>query len=211
MYAHALKLLKKINLLGYEAYIVGGYPRDKYLGVINKDIDICTNMDAESAKKYFTVSSITQFGTYKIDNFEITAFRKDLYTNSRYPKITFVKTLAEDLKRRDFIINTLCIDADGNYVDLLNARKDLDFKIIKTVKNSDTSFKEDPLRIIRALRFQIDLDFTLSSDIIDSIKANIKLLDSLSDAKIKKEVNKAKNKERLMELINYERKGNKLN
>lgn len=211
MYDRAIKLLKEIDSLGYRAYIVGGFPRDKYLGINNNDIDICTNMKIDDAKRYFDITDVTKFGTYKIDNFEITVFRSDIYNDSRYPKIIYVETLKEDLKRRDFIINTLCIDKNGKYIDLFNAKRDLDLKVIRTVKDSDLSFKEDPLRIIRALRFQNDLNFTLSSDIIDSIKANIGLLDTISKTRIEKEINKAKDKKRLMEMINNERKGNKFN
>lgn len=205
MYEKSLLLLQEINKLGFEAYIVGGFARDKYLGINSTDIDICTNMSFLEAKKYFKITDITNYGTYKIQNYEIATFRKDLYNNSRYPSITYVATLDEDLLRRDFIINTLCIDYKGNYVDKLGAMKDLDLKIIRTVKDSDVSFKEDPLRIVRALRLQIDLNFKLSSDIIDSIKKNISLLGKISQTRIIKEINKSKNKDKLMEVIKYER------
>ena len=208
MYEEALTFLKKINSLGFEAYIVGGYPRDKYLKRKCYDIDICTNMSVLEARKHFNVADITSYGTYKIDNYEIAVFRKDNYIDSRYPEISYVETLDEDLSRRDFIINTLCIDSNGNYVDKLGAIKDLNNKIIRTVKDSNVSFKEDPLRIIRALRFQIDLDFTLSSDIVDSIKKNINLIDTISKERINKEIEKAHNKDKLLEVIKSERESN---
>ncbi len=200
MYEEALLLLKKINELGYEAYIVGGFPRDKYLGKINPDVDICTNMKVEDASKYFDVTDVTNYGTYKISNFEIATFRKDSYGNSRYPNIEYVETLDEDLLRRDFIMNTLCIDCNGNYVDKLGAIDDINNRIIRTVKDSKTSFNEDPLRIVRALRFQIDLDFNLSSDIV----IDRELIKKVSKSRLNKEIDKAKNKEKLLEVINYE-------
>jgi len=193
MYKNALILLEKINKLGYEAYIVGGYSRDKYLGIKSYDIDICTNMTPDIIKKNFNVTKDNNYGSLIIDNiYEITTYRKDIYLDSRFPKIEFVDNLEEDLKRRDFTINTLCIDYNGNYIDKLNSINDLNNKIIKTVKNSDESFNEDPLRIIRALRFKIDLDFTLSKEIIESIDKNKHLLTKVSKKRIEKEINKCR-------------------
>lgn len=214
MYNKTLELLKKINYLGYEAYIVGGYPRDKYLNIENPDIDICTNMLPITIKENFNVTKDNGYGSLIIDNqFEITTYRKDIYIDSRFPKIEFVKFLEEDLKRRDFTINTLCIDFNGNYVDKLNAISDLNNKIIRTINDADISFKEDPLRIIRAIRFKIDLDFNLSNDVMESIKENKNLLKTVSQKRIEKEINKIKNMDKIYiidEYIGdvYERKSN---
>lgn len=211
MYEEALKILKKINMLGYEAYIVGGCPRDKYLNIPSYDIDICTNMTPNVIKQNFAVTKDSGYGSLIIDDkFEITTYRKDTYNKNRFPEIEYVNTLEEDLKRRDFIINTLCIDLNGNYVDKLNAINDLNNKIIKTIKNADISFKEDPLRIIRAIRFKIDLNFSLNDDIIVSIDKNKELLKTISNKRIEKEINKSKNKELIYDYIGdvYERKSN---
>lgn len=208
MYELALLLLKKINDLGYVAYIVGGYPRDKYLNIESFDIDICTNMKPDMLKKYFNVTRDNGYASVIIDNkFEVTTFRRDTYDNSRYPKIEYVNSLEEDLERRDFIINTLCIDYEGNYVDKLGAIKDIENKIIRTVKNSNDSFKEDPLRMVRALRFKIDLNFKLNSDIINSINEFSYLLDTISKTRLEKEIEKSHNKEELVGELN-ERKSN---
>lgn len=208
MYELALLLLKKINDLGYVAYIVGGYPRDKYLNIESFDIDICTNMKPDMLKKYFNVTRDNDYASVIIDNkFEVTTFRRDTYDNSRYPKIEYVNSLEEDLERRDFIINTLCIDYEGNYVDKLGAIKDIENKIIRTVKNSNDSFKEDPLRMVRALRFKIDLNFKLNSDIINSINEFSYLLDTISKTRLEKEIEKSHNKEELVGELN-ERKSN---
>lgn len=208
MYELALLLLKKINDLGYVAYIVGGYPRDKYLNIESFDIDICTNMKPDMLKKYFNVTRDNDYASVIIDNkFEVTTFRRDTYDNSRYPKIEYVNSLEEDLERRDFIINTLCIDYKGNYIDKLGAIKDIENKIIRTVKNSNNSFKEDPLRIVRALRFKIDLNFKLNSDIINSINEFSYLLDTISKTRLEKEIEKSHNKEELVGELN-ERKSN---
>jgi len=214
MYQEALEILKKINNLGYEGYIIGGYSRDKYLKIENSDIDICTNMLPSMIKANFNVTKDSGFGSLIIDDkIEITTYRKDKYNNSRFPEIEYINSLEEDLERRDFTINTLCIDLNGNYIDKLNAINDLKNRIIKTVKEADISFKEDPLRIIRALRFKIDLDFELDNDIIESIKINKQLLKTISTKRIEKEINKIKNVDKLYiidEYIGdvYERKSN---
>lgn len=214
MYQESLEILKKINELGYEGYIIGGYSRDKYLNIENTDIDICTNMLPSIIKDNFNVTKDNGYGSLIIDDkFEITTYRKDIYMNSRFPEIEYVNSLEEDIKRRDFTINTLCIDLNGNYVDKLNAINDLNNKIIKTVKYADISFKEDPLRIIRALRFKIDLDFELDNDIIESIKLNKELLKTISKTRIEKELTKIKNVDKIYiidEYIGdvYERKSN---
>ena len=201
MYNEALNILKKMHKLGYIGYIVGGYPRDKYLGIESYDIDICTNMKMDELFKYFDVEDETKFGSCRINDIEVTTFRCDIYNDSRYPVVKYVETLKEDLERRDFIINTLCIDYNGNYVDLLGAKSDIDNKIIRTVKDANLSFREDPLRMIRALRFKIDLNFSLSNDIINSINENKELINTISKTRLKKEINKCKNKELLLEVI----------
>ena len=205
MYEVAINLLKEINELGYEAYIVGGYPRDLYMNKTNPDIDICTNIKEEVLKSNFDVISSTQFGSFVVKkeyyNFEITLFRKELYLNNRYPEVTYVDSLEEDLKRRDFIINTLCIDYNGNYVDLLAARSDIDNKIICVVGDIEKKMTEDPLRIIRAIRFASDLDFKIEEELIKYIKNNSMLLNNLSKNRILKEIDKVENKINFYNLI----------
>lgn len=196
MYETALQILKEIHNLGYEAYIVGGYPRDLYINRINSDIDICSNINEELLKDSFEIISNNQFGNFiikkKTFNFEITLFRKDKYLDNRYPIITYVKTLEEDLKRRDFIMNTLCINYNGEYVDLLGARKDIEQKIIRIVGNIEQKITEDPLRIIRAIRFSVDLDFKIESNLVHFIQNNGFLIQKLSKKRIEKEIKKVK-------------------
>ena len=140
MYEAALNILNKLDKLGYESYIVGGFARDLYLKINSSDIDICTSATPDIIKNlFFVIKDNSKFGSVIIEfeqyNFEITTLRKDEYINNRFPKITFVNSLKEDLQRRDFIINTLCIDKDGNFVDLMKAINDIDNNISKYLEN----------------------------------------------------------------------------
>ncbi|MBR3898527.1 MAG: hypothetical protein IKJ43_04550 [Bacilli bacterium] len=178
MYDIALKLLKKIESFGYKAYIIGGYPRDLYLKRTANDVDICTDATPMELHNMFSeiVCSNSEYGTITVifENvrFEITTFRRELkYKDSRHPEqIEYVDNLEEDLKRRDFTINTLAIDKDGNQIDLLNAKEDLDSKIIRVVGNPKTKIKEDALRILRAIRFATVLNFEIDSKLKQYIK-----------------------------------------
>ncbi len=195
MYETAQSILTEIHELGYEAYIVGGYPRDLYCGKETGDIDICTSMLPDCiAEKFKVVESHKQYGSFVIEKnemiFEITTYRSDFYESNRYPKIDFVSTLQEDLQRRDFIINTLCIDKKGVFIDLLGAREDIDKKIIRTIGNADKKIKEDPLRIIRAIRFAIYLNFQLDSNLKKAIQDHKMLLKTLSISRVQKELKK---------------------
>ena len=206
MLESALMLLKKINSLGYEAYIVGGFPRNKYLNINSDDIDICTNARSNFFINNFNViKDNSRFGSVTIEynnyNYEITTYRKDIYKGDRFPNIIFVDTLLEDLLRRDFTINTLCIDLNNNYVDLINARKDIDLKIIKTINDADISLKEDPLRIVRAIRFSINLDFKIDEALKKSIVNNKNLINNISNNRLEIELNKINKNNKYYKLI----------
>lgn len=193
MYELALSILKRISYYGYDAYIVGGYPRDRYRGVESTDIDICTNLPLSKIQELFEVLE-THFASSIIVvegiQFEITAFRRDSdYEKHRFPKtVELVNQLEIDLERRDFIMNTLCIDQYGHYIDLLGAKQDIDDKIIRIVGNTQKKLCEDVLRMLRAIRFATTLDFTLDEEIKKVILAYGYLLKYLSKARIQKEL-----------------------
>ena len=198
MYDTAIEILNKIVDFGYKAYIVGGYPRDIYIGRNSIDIDICTNATPKELKEIFheSISKNQEYGSvtliYKKIRFEITTFRKEIkYENNRFPvKIKYINTLIDDLERRDFTINTLCIDNEGTVIDLLNAKKDIDDKIIRCVGNADKKIKEDILRSLRAIRFATILNFKLDEKLKKSIKKNSHLLKKLSYFRKKDELEK---------------------
>lgn len=196
MYEVALKILEKIEENEYKAYIVGGYPRDRYIGIKSNDIDICTNALVKDLKKIFNNidSKYEKYGNCILSmnnyNYQITTFRKEKYLDNRNNvEIEFIDDLRQDLERRDFTINTLCIDKNGNYIDLLNSTNDIDNKIIKLVGNIE-KLKDDPLRILRAIRFAGNLNFRLDNCLIDGIKKYGNLVKKLNKNKVNEELDK---------------------
>ncbi len=198
MLEEALKLLKKITDHSYNAYIVGGFVRDYILGIESNDIDINTNATPKQIREIFEESCLPSedYGSvtviYKGIRFEITTFRKEIkYINNRKPvEIEYINNLYEDLIRRDFTINTLCMDQDGNIIDMLEGRKDIDNKLIVTVGDATSKFEEDALRILRAVRFATILDFKLSDEVIVGIENTKELLHNLSYFRKKEELDK---------------------
>ena len=198
MYKRAIEVLNKFFENGYLAYIVGGYPRDTILGIKTKDIDICTNAKPVEIMKLFNTEGVTdiKYGSvkviYKNYIFDVTTFRKDIkYEDNRKPiKIKYINKLEDDLLRRDFTVNTICIDKDNNYVDLLNAMDDIDNKVIKTVGNPRHKLKEDSLRILRAIRFASLLNFKIDENTEKYIIKYRYLLTKLSNSRKKEELDK---------------------
>ncbi len=192
----SLKVLQLLEENGYEAYIVGGYVRDKLLGIESNDIDICTSATPKEIKNIFKSSSSPNYGsvniTYKNTNFDITTFRHETkYLNNRIPiKLKYIKNVKKDLLRRDFTINTLCINSQGEFLDLLNIKGDLDNRIIKTVGNPKYKLKEDALRILRAIRFATILNFTIEDKTKRYLKIYSPLLQKISYQRKKQELDK---------------------
>ena len=194
----ALKVLNIIEDNSYEAYIVGGFVRDYVMGIKSNDVDITTNARPKDLIKIFPNANIDNevYGsvTVYLNNirFEITTYRDDgNYLDNRHPDtINYVNDLKTDLKRRDFTINTICMDKAGNIVDLLGCRSDIDNKIIKTVINPLESFKIDSLRILRAIRFATTLDFELAKEVKEAIIQSRYLLKDLSINRKKEELDK---------------------
>ena len=194
----ALKVLNIIEDNSYEAYIVGGFVRDYVMGIKSNDVDITTNARPKDLIRIFPNANIDNevYGsvTVYLNNirFEITTYRDDgNYLDNRHPDtINYVNALKTDLKRRDFTINTICMDKAGNIVDLLSCRSDIDNKIIKTVINPLESFKIDSLRILRAIRFATTLDFELDKEVKEAIIQSKYLLKDLSINRKKEELDK---------------------
>lgn len=187
------KFLNKIKSLGYEAFVIGGFVRDKVLNLPCNDYDISTNIDKKILYDNFKVIKWNeQFKNFTIieDNitYEITQYRKDTYNKSRFPKTAVVKTIEEDILRRDFTIN--CIYMDSNYQIFypLTSKKDLNSKLIRSVKEYNKSYNEDPLRIIRALKYSEKLNFTIIEEEYNYILNNSNILSKLKKDRIIREI-----------------------
>ena len=193
-----LEVLKFLESNGYEAYIVGGYVRDYLLGKKSHDIDIATSATPKELLNIFDCITSTndKYGSvsilYKNEKYDITTYRKEIkYESNRNPvKIKYIKDIKKDLLRRDFTVNTFCIDKHVQVLDFLNVRSDLDHKIIKTVGNPRYRLKEDALRILRAIRFATILDFNIEKKTQCFIKKYAPLLKNLSTTRKKEELDK---------------------
>ena len=189
-------LLKIINN-GYEAYIVGGYVRDHLLGKESFDIDIATNALPKDLTLIFDDKNvkISKYGSIKMltnkYDCDITTFRKELkYKDGKPDEIEYVNSIDEDINRRDFTINALYMDIDGNIIDKINGLNDIKNKSINVIGNIDIKLKEDPLRMLRALRFKITLGFKLDERLLDYIIKHKKELATIPKSLVKNELNK---------------------
>ena len=194
MYNEAIKILNILYVKGHDSYIVGGFVRDKLLGINSDDIDIITSATPDEISNIFDIDIKDNYGSIKLKynnyTFDITTFRKeeDYFDNRRPNSITYIKDVKEDLQRRDFTINTILIDKDEEVVDYLNGISDLNNKLIRTVGDSNKKIKEDSLRILRAFRFMCIYNFRLDNDLLISIKNNKELIGNLSFDRIKNEL-----------------------
>lgn len=190
------KILDTIENEGYEAYIVGGYVRDFLLDKKSKDIDIATNASINVLGKLFCGNKVYEKYScikFNIDdfNFSITSYRKELaYENNKPINITNDCTLIEDLNRRDFTINSICMSKNGELIDLLGGINDLKNKTIRMIGNINTKITEDNTRILRAIRFMTILEFNLNKDLEKYIINNKNLINKINYNKKKEELDK---------------------
>jgi len=182
-----MDVVKAIEASGYEAYIVGGTPRDILLGVDTHDVDIATNCPIDVLRQKFMVYEIGKSSKFKAAilifnniHFDVVQFRSDgEYTDGRHPDTTsLAASISEDVKRRDFTINALVMLSDGSIVDYVNGMADLRQKLIRTVGDPEKRFKEDHLRMIRAARFAAKAGFDIEKN---TRKAIIHLSNSIKD------------------------------
>ena len=183
-------ILLKLESNKHEAFIVGGATRDYLLGRDIHDIDITTDASPDEIKdifKDYTYYEIgKQLGTVTLvlgdEYVDITPYRKEgEYIKHRRPKsVTYSKELKEDLKRRDFTINALCMDYKGNITDLFNGIDDLNNKVIRAIGDPDVRFNEDALRILRAIRFNVTLGFKIEDKTEEALFRNKDLLKYIS-------------------------------
>ncbi len=168
----ANEIITTLSDAGYEAYVVGGCVRDAILGREAADWDITTNAKPEEVKALFsrTVDTGLQHGTVTVLNgkegFEVTTYRIDgEYRDGRHPEsVSFTPNLVEDLKRRDFTINAMAYSEKEGLVDAFDGLGDLQKGVIRCVGDPRERFTEDALRILRAVRFSAQLDFSIEEE-----------------------------------------------
>ena len=198
VFQDVLPVLEQIIEAGYEAYFVGGSVRDRLLNLTVNDVDIATSAMPQEIKKIFkrTVDVGIEHGTVMVlvgdESYEITTFRTEsTYKDFRRPdSVTFVRSLTEDLKRRDFTMNAIALDNHGNVIDPFNGIADLEKGIIRAVGNPHERFNEDALRMMRAVRFSAQLDFEIEPETLLSIRKNAPLLEKIAIERIQVEFEK---------------------
>ena len=189
-------VLEKIENAGFEAYLVGGFVRDYLIGIKSLDIDICTNALPKDLHNLFpNNNNNNNYGGFNLKiknyNIDITTYRKEFkYLDRKPTEIVYINDLKEDIIRRDFTINAICMDKNEKIIDLLNGVADLNNHLIKMPGDINKRLKEDPLRILRAVRFASILDFDIDSELYKALKENYKLVNTLSMTRIKQELDK---------------------
>ncbi|WP_025730396.1 CCA tRNA nucleotidyltransferase [Atopobacter phocae] len=179
LFQEAIPVIEQIEQAGFEAYFVGGSVRDIILDRPIHDIDIATSATPEEIKSIFsrTIDVGIDHGTVMVlfekASYEITTYRSEgTYSDHRRPdQVEFVRDLKEDLLRRDFTMNALALSRTGQIIDYYDGQGDIKRQQIACVGNPYERFNEDALRIMRALRFMAQLNFTISHATLEAIRA----------------------------------------
>lgn len=198
--AEAASVTKKLREAGFDAYLVGGCVRDLFLDRKPKDWDVTTNAKPEDIQRIFPESFYeNDFGTVgvkvesedpKLAVIEVTPYRTESgYSDKRRPdSVEFGESLEEDLARRDFTINALAYDdSKGLLVDPYKGQWDIGHKVLRTVGDPELRFKEDALRLMRAVRLVAELGFALDADTAAAIQAKASNLGHISKERIRDE------------------------
>lgn len=191
------------KLKGVEFYLCGGAVRDKFLGKESKDLDFVMMTDMsfdevveaiEKEGKIFVVKP--EFLTIRCmlqdQVFDLVFPRGETsYSDSRHPdEVVRLDSLAKDAERRDFTINAMYMDSEGNIIDPMMGKFDITNRSIVTCGTPDDRFREDALRMLRALRFMIQLNFYIDARSARAIHQNTHLLENISVDRIRDEINK---------------------
>lgn len=208
----AKPIIQKLEEQSFEAYFVGGSVRDYLLNRSIADVDIATSATPEEVKSIFpvTVDTGIEHGTvlviYNGKGYEVTTFRTETeYIDHRRPEtVKFIRSLTEDLKRRDFTMNAIAMNIHGEIIDPFHGRLALQNRMIECVGNANERFQEDALRMMRAIRFVSQLNFSLEQETKIAIKANAQLLQHIAVERIFQECTKlfqGKNKNQAIQFL----------
>ncbi|MEH6991819.1 CCA tRNA nucleotidyltransferase [Neobacillus drentensis] len=208
----AVPVLENLETAGFEAYFVGGAVRDFLLNKEINDVDIATSATPEEVKQIFskTVDIGIEHGTvlvlYQNQAYEITTFRSEAeYENFRRPKeVAFIRSLLEDLQRRDFTMNAIAMDKDGNLIDPFQGKLAILNQVIQTVGNAENRFQEDALRMMRAVRFVGQLSFKIEEETLNALIEMVDLLEHIAVERKQTEFDKllsGVNRKQALELI----------
>lgn len=194
----AALLLRRLEGAGFEAYTVGGCVRDTLLGKTPSDWDLCTSASPDEIRSLFSgfrvIETGAKHGTLTVLSegrpFEITTFRSDgEYSDFRHPKqVTFVRSLHEDLLRRDFTINAMAYSPSAGLIDYCGGVQDLREGIIRCVGIPTKRFEEDALRVLRALRFASVYDFSIEPATSDALRALSRNLEHIAAERVREEL-----------------------
>ena len=195
--SNANELIHTLQNHGHSAYVVGGCVRDSILGRIPHDWDICTSATPNEMLEIFkdrkVIETGLQHGTITVvvngEPYEVTTYRIDgTYSDNRRPdSVTFTDNLVEDLRRRDFTINAMAYNDTEGLIDPFNGLKDIEWRKIQCVGSAKDRFGEDTLRILRAIRFASQLDFTIMPGTDWEIHQQYKNLENISIERINSE------------------------
>lgn len=190
-------LISRLEQAGFSAYAVGGCVRDTLLSQVPHDWDLCTSARPEEMMEIFRGEHVVETGlkhgtlTVVLDHipYEITTFRTDgSYTDHRHPdSVTFVEDVSGDLSRRDFTVNAMAYSPHTGLVDLFGGQEDLDRGVIRCVGVPEERFREDALRILRALRFAAVFDFAIDPETEKALRLLAPSLSNVAAERIREE------------------------
>lgn len=200
------KIFQLVNGAGYKIYLVGGFVRDSLLNKKTTDYDLATNLPLDKIENVIEGSIVIKstgsslFSAkilFESHYYEVTNLRLEgVYKKLGYPSnVRQTDDIYEDLKRRDFTINSIAFSPTDGLIDPFHGQIDLKDKIIKTIKDPYLSYKEDPTRILRAIRFAMRLGFEIEKTNLLAIEQNKYLLNKLSKHQLDKELAKFSNDE----------------
>ena len=192
------RILDTLNDAGFEAYVVGGCVRDSLLGRIPSDWDITTSARPEEVTALFrrTVPTGIKHGTVTVlsgkESYEVTTYRIDgSYGDGRHPdSVTFTGSLREDLMRRDFTVNAMAYSPRDGLVDFFDGTGDMQKHVLRAVGDPEERFREDALRIMRAVRFSAQLDYSIEEKTLGALSGLVPTLRRISAERIRTELSK---------------------